>query len=298
MKHPTTTLFIFVIALLQISCNPECEPVFGLEVNPKFASPGTQVLVAAQPISALNRSFDVYFNDQKADATYLDNMGLLVTVPANTPERATLKVADSDCEHTLDFNVRESEWFTNNPDYVFPSPPNLILPSFPPSFPPALSNAWFSPQNLDYCIWFKMDCQPHPTTQGVCIESNSINPNGSAELSVLSACNPNNDAPLHHGNSVFGILDKENNIINFWVDRTSKNLGIEEFKGQFIDINSAGFNESKVPPCDPFGGAWVPDKNVIMLVTSQKTGKQLVMYRVDNTAAAFAQICTTGPPCD
>lgn len=264
---------IFLFALILASCNPECEPVFGLDVNPKFASPGSQVVISAQPVSALSRGFDVSFNNQKVSSTYIDNIGLMVTVPPNTPERASLQITDSDCEQTLDFNVRESEWFTDNPDYIFPSPPELILPSIPPAFPPALSNAWFSPQNLDYCIWFKMDCY---TLNGECIESKTINPIASAEL---AACDTSR---LYHNNPVFGILDKENNIVHYWVDRSNvkgMDLGIEEFVGQFIDIELSGYDDLSVPPCN---SGWIADKSSMMLVTSQKTGKQLLMYRVDN----------------
>lgn len=285
MKTTKLVFPILLFALLQISCNPECEPVFGLDVTPKFASPGTQVLVTAQPISALNRSVDVFFNDQKADAVFIDNMGLMVTVPADTPERATLKVTDSDCEHSLDFNVREREWFTNNPDFVFPSPPDLVLPSIPPSFPPALSNSWFSPQDLDYCIWFKMEQINHPIVQDSCLETNTIDASASIELSL---CNTANN-PLYHENPVFGILDKENNIVHFWVDRTNVNgmdLGIEEFIGQFIDMNLSGYNNREIPCAG--GQGWEVDGTMI-LVTSQKTGKQLLMYRIDNSG--FGSIC-------
>ncbi len=284
MKNTTIFLSIFLFALLQISCNPECEPVFGLDVTPKFASPGSQVVISAQPISALSRGFEVSFNNQKVNSTYIDKVGLLVTVPPNTSERATLQISDSDCEQTLDFNVRDSEWFNNNPDFVFPSPPELILPSIPPSFPPALSNAWFSPQDLDYCIWFKMDCY---TSNGECIESKTINPLNSAELSVCDTTN------LYHNNPVFGILDKENNIVHYWVDRSNVNgvdLGIEEFVGQFIDIELSGFDDVSVPPC---GSGWIIDKSSMILVTSQKTGKQLLMYRVDNNT--FSVNCEIDP---
>jgi len=273
MKITKFVLATILFSVLQMSCNPECELAPNVTVLPKFGSPGTDILITAEPPSALDRSLDVFFNDEKAEILFIANAGLKVKIPLNTPEQAVLRVMDSDCDFgELDFNVVPDGFFTNNPDFVFPSPPNLIIPSIPPSFPPALSNQWFSPQDPDYCIWFKMEKIDD-------VETINIDSTISRELSeCYFASSP---TPSYHCNKVSGTLDKDKNEIHFWINRSEKNLPIEEFTGQFIDMDLSGYDDPGIPCENNEGNEWEIEKTM-MLIRSLKTGKQLLMHRVKN----------------
>lgn len=281
MKITKFVLAIFLFALLQISCNPECESIPGLEVVQKIASPGTEILIKSDLISDLDRSLDVFFNDEKAEILFIANFGLKVTVPDNTPSGAVLRIIDSDCEDEIeDFKVVDLTDIMNNPsDFIFPSPPNLVIPFIPSGFPPSLSNQWFSPQNPDYCIWFKM--QKDPITGK---ETTTIAP----ESRELSECeHGSSPPPKYHCNPVSGTLDTAKNEIKFSIDRTSKTLGIEEFTGEFIKMETSGYGDPGIPCPNNEGNTWTVGETM-MLITSVQTGRQLLMHRVKNGNASIS----------
>ena len=62
-------------------------------------------------------------------------------------------------------------------------------------------------------------------------------------------------------------MSTNDNKIQFWIDRTSKSLGIEEFEGQFIDINRHPTIMKDTPDC----GTWGKTKLHMMMVTSKQT---------------------------
>ncbi|MEL6276169.1 MAG: hypothetical protein AAFU03_13800, partial [Bacteroidota bacterium] len=79
-------------------------------------------------------------------------------VPENTAEATEVRIEDGDCVDfaNFGFTVVDEAFFVNNPQFVSPFPPNIVIPTIPPSFPPVLDQAWISPQNPDYCLWFVM----------------------------------------------------------------------------------------------------------------------------------------------
>ena len=106
---------------------------------------------------------------------------------------------------------------------------------------------------------------------------NGIGPvNGSAELAVGCGGTAAVDR-LYHNNPVSGIVDKENNIIRISIDRTSKNLGVEEFVGQFINPENlpAGTDFNIGGRCSSNGES----KPNIMFLTSLQTGRQMILFR-------------------
>jgi hypothetical protein len=211
----------------------------------------------------------------------------VVQIPEETDSDIQFLVEDPDCGNLvpigLSSQVVGATFFLDNPFFVTPAPPLIIIPSPPVAPPPAVVNAWFSPNNRDYCIWF------NPTIikeNGVDVElptlipagsPNGIGPaRGSVELAVGCSGTAAVDR-LYHNNPVSGIVDKENNIIRISIDRTSKNLGIEEFVGQFI-------NPDNLPPDTDFniGGVCSSDgtsKPNIMFLTSLQTGRQMILFR-------------------
>lgn len=85
---------------------------------------------------------------------------------------------------------------------------------------------------------------------------------------------------LNHVNPITGIFDKENNTISIRIDRTSKNLGFEDFEGFFMDPNAipAGTDYNTGGICQSDGQA----KPRLMYLVSQVMGRQLIMWRNDD----------------
>lgn len=234
----------------------------------------------------------------------MTSMGLIVEIPQNIQgENIQVAINDPDCGLALlgtTLTVGNADFFANSPDFIPPAPFEFVIPTPPVQFPPLVQNAWISPQNLDYCIWFKF----HPATNndgnviidninGVRIARESVNLNNaqSFEFSVQElVCDGNGAGPdggctgpvktNYHCNPVSGIVDKQNNFIHIWIDRTDvngENLGIEEFTGEFIDIQDAGYDELAVPECS--SGIFDPTKLYLMLLTSERSGRQLLLYQ-------------------
>ena len=170
----------------------------------------------------------------------------------------------------------------NNPFFITPIPPLIILPSPPLAPPPAVVNAWFSPQNRDYCIWFvpTMDT----LADGTIIEYPALRPGSldgggppaSGSLELSANCDGDAGNRLYHRNSVSGIVDREANLIRISIDRTSKGLGIEDFEGQFIDPNNMPDEEYYEGGACEANGSIKPN---IMYLRSLQTGRQLILWR-------------------
>ena len=149
-----------------------------------------------------------------------------------------------------------------------------------------VQNAWFSPQDPDYCIWFKFfpsidddgnieceanlapftSCAPNDPGQSTC-ESQFIDPSRSREFStsILNGCDFGRGDNFHCS-TVSGTIDTENNIINISIDRTHLNLGVENFTGQFIDIREAGFEQVRTFNCND--EEVLAERDYMMLLTS------------------------------
>lgn len=298
-KQATTILFAILLGLCLQSCNPDCETIqtSNISVPPGPYEKGTELAIQAQPAGVLDgRKVFISFRSQNGTSSttelqtsFVQELGAaVVQIPDELNDQLQFLVEDPDCGNLIPIGtssrVVDPSFFVDNPFFVTPVPPLIIIPTPPVAPPPAVVNAWFSPNNRDYCIWF------NPTFKtledGTEVEtpplipmgsSEGIGPvNGSAELAVGCGGNPAVDR-LYHLNPVFGTVDKENNYIRISIDRTSKNLGIEEFEGQFI-------NPDNLPPGTNWnvGGACSPDgreRPNIMFLTSLKTGRQMILYR-------------------
>ncbi|MEM6380167.1 MAG: hypothetical protein AAF705_18380 [Bacteroidota bacterium] len=292
------SLFAFMSFLVIQSCNPDCDALqtSNLSVPPGPYEEGTELAIQADPPSTLEgRKFFISARNQSGTSSTLELTSRfesvlgasVVSIPEVTDSDIQFLVEDPDCGNLVPIGnssqVVQSTFFLDNPFFVAPAPPLIIIPSPPVAPPPAVVNAWFSPNNRDYCIWF------NPTIveeNGIEVElptllpagsRNGIGPaRGSVELAVGCGGTANTDR-LYHNNPVSGIVDKENNIIRISIDRTSKNLGIEEFVGQFI-------NPENLPPGTDFnlGGVCNSDgtsKPNIMFLTSLQTGRQMILFR-------------------
>jgi hypothetical protein len=300
MKKPITIILpAIVLAFCLQSCNPDCETVqtSNIFVPPGPYEQGTELAIQAQPAGVLDgRKVFISFRSQDGtnsttplNTNFVAELGAaVVEIPDETNEDLQFLVEDPDCGNLIPIGtssrVVDPSFFVDNPFFVTPTPPLIIIPSPPVAPPPAVVNAWFSPNNRDYCIWFNPTIETLP--DGTEIELPTLIPagspkgigpkNGSVELAVGCSGTAEEDR-LYHDNPVSGIVDKENNYIKISIDRTSKNLGIEEFEGQFI-------NPDNMPPGTDFniGGVCSADgsaKPNIMFLTSLQTGRQMILFR-------------------
>ena len=110
--------------------------------------------------------------------------------PGVTGENVNLRIQDIDCADFVSssLNVQPESFFIGNPDYIPPAPPLIIIPIPNPPLPPSINNAWISPNNTDYCIWFVVNPvpgspgnfiitpieRPNPANPGVMIKSQEL----------------------------------------------------------------------------------------------------------------------------
>ena len=275
MKTTPTILILFL--LTSLSCNPDCGLTAFFEVDGIGFQHDQEILIKASPTTVLQGK-DVMFSSGNSAASvivgsdqtrYIPNVGLLVKVPRGiSGTDVDMFIDDPDCGPLSlgsSVVVGDEEFFTDNPDFIVPPNLNFIIPVSTPIIPPLVRNAWVHPTVTDYCVWFRFVLDENDN------ETKTICPATSAELSINCDGTPD----LYHKNPVYGVIDKENNYINFFIDRTSKNAGVEEFEGQFIDVDDSEYGGTGVPEC----GAWTPGRTYMMLVTSKQTGRQLVLYQ-------------------
>ena len=282
MKSYRHLPFFVLIASSFLGCNPDCQNITGVYfANHPYLEEEEVLIQANDPNTLRNRS--VYFNDVQADDTrFVADLGLIAKLPPSVSgESVSLRIEDNDCADfiTFDLNVQDEGYFVANPEYIPPAPPQIIIPIPNPPIPPNINNAWISPNNTDYCIWFVVDSIPGSNGNFV-ISPNPLEPGGkkSLELSVEQApCKlpPRPETNLYHQNPVYGMISTSENHIQFWIDRTSKGLGIEEFEGKFIDIDDTPYNDDRTPEC----GTWGVTKKHMMMVTSKQTNRSLLLYQ-------------------
>lgn len=286
MRHIKNLHYLAVIGFSLLTCNPNCENITGVYFSEHpYIEEGEILIKASNPNTLQDRN--VFFNEIRAtESRFEPDLGLIVKMPPNVKgENVNLRIQDIDCADfvTFNLNVQSESFFIGNPDFIPPAPPLIIIPIPNPPLPPSINNAWISPNNTDYCIWFAVN--PVPNSPGSFIITPTDRPDPvtgvmrkSLELSVEQApCGlaPRPETSLYHQNPVYGMMNTNDNKIQFWIDRSSKGLGIEEFEGQFIDINQTPYNDENTPDC----GTWGKTKLHMMMVTSKQTNRSLLLYQ-------------------
>jgi hypothetical protein len=274
--------------MMLVHCNPSCDTPYSLEVSSLVNQVGSEVLLRSSNPSFLNQldGRSVFINNSEvspSDIKFYPDFGLVVKTPATLQGDINVSIEDADCG-TLGVNLSmmDESFFINNPDFIVPGPPAVVIPVVPPVFPNDITNAWISPQNPDYCLWFG----PYKTYQfevdgEVLFEySTNVIAAGSFEL---SACG-NTDA-YYHNNPFFGVVDTVENYIEVTIDRTAKGkdvnkLSRETFTGQFIDLEATNYGRGPTNPCEQNGDT---EKKVHMIwLVSKQTGRQLILYKLIN----------------
>lgn len=290
MKNNHYFLFISsLLALVLWGCSPDVNPSSNCVdisrpiISPPVTASSYQIFITASPVSSL-KDKRVLINDKPvSDAQFIADKGLIVRSPANLSTGiAEIKLEGTDCTTTLaqDLEVYQESDLFNHPDFIPPSSPNFIIPTVPNVFPPSVDNAWLSPQNPDYCLWFVMkkraityngETTYEPTTE--------IDPSQSFEQKFCNrqAADPNEI--LYRKNTMSGTLnpDPAVNSIHVWIDRTPTGGIKEEFTGQFIDLNSTPHAYEKFYWCG--SNDQIEKTGHLMLLTSVKTGRQLLAFQ-------------------
>jgi hypothetical protein len=299
MKNTALLTVLTASFLLGIfACNPDCDSVAGLRVvyssspvgnEAKLGAPGTQILLTANPPSALNGRRIFFGKREATGVTFKENHGLVVTIPSDLPPGPIdLRIEDPDCVDyiTVDFQVVESDFFFNSTDYVFPTFPEIVIPTLPPAFPASIENAWLSPDNLDYCMWFKF-----VKIDGKC--TTALDPAQTKEQ-CFGPCRTDR-AVRYKSNPVSGVIDSTRNFIHLIIDRTKEGLGYEELVGRFITPAETSAEYQKWEPGDePISNPAIPvntSRDHMMLLTSLSTGRTLLLYQQDLNVQAATKDC-------
>lgn len=285
-------LSALILTTVLFSCNPDCDSVSGLRVafSPMLISDanpsgmkGQQILITADPPGSLEGRRIFFNNDRAEEVEFVPDKGLVVRVPEDVSEGAIeLRVEDPDCVDfvSLNFNVVADKFFENNPNYVYPPVPEIVIPTIQPSFPPSIENAWLSVNNLDYCLWFKfaeVEISPGDT---IC--STSLDPSQSREQCFADCLDGNT---LYKDNPVSGVIDPDNNFVHLIIDRTIWGGGYEEFIGEFIDPEDTGkyldWEGGNTEPISETGLDIADNKSRehMILLTSLQSGRSLLIYQ-------------------
>ena len=302
MNDNSNLLCLFLICIWGLTaCNPECDEIHILSATPPVAVGGSQILIQSTNPDILEGG-QVTVNNLSVDVVEFraaqPMAGLIVQLPEfATSEAVNMTYVDPDCGEipiSNGIDIRTAADAFNTVGFVAPAPPNIIIPLTTPPPPPVIQNAWFSPDNSDYCIWFRFfkDANGNSTTvlEPATDKGDFGQMKGSAELAVsaIFGCPDAPDSYLYHDNPVFGVIvppnPEENDFgyINFTIDRTQaevngvvKDLGREEFEGQFVKIEETNYTIGGGLGCGPT----IPEEPYLMIVYSKLTGRPLVLFR-------------------
>ncbi|MBP6812268.1 MAG: hypothetical protein KA138_12150 [Saprospiraceae bacterium] len=299
------TAAIALLALVHSACNPDCNSLVNVQSSTSLNPAGYEILITANPLSDL-KGRKVFFGDVEARSVFHEGFGLVVEVPEGVSGNLEIKMEDPDCldVQTIPFNVVDANFLLENMDYVPPTPPDIIIPVVPISFPSNVDNAWLSPDNPEYCLWFTMykefeylidtaTNKPALDANGLPIkivtgETTLVDPHNSFEQATCGCLRDFSVSHLPYAmNRMGGIVDKTNNVIEIYIDRTPIGGDIEHFSGKFIEIEKTPYSSdlgvvtcpSNVPPCGPTNG-YPKTSRHMMLLTSQTTGRQVVAFQL------------------
>lgn len=297
-----SVLSIFLIFLS--GCDPKCEdnPGIPASLNVSEAVSGMEVLIRTDPAELFHQTRNVYATSDAGEPILLEKkpiagMGVKVSLPKNETGNIQLLADDPDCTGLVPLSnlpTFEESHFSNNPGFITPILPTLVFPSLPSAPIIDITNAWISPQNRSYCLWFgdfERSYLSEPDGTATDGDTNTIEidtifvdteepkflDERSVELAIgCSGSDPNQT--LFHKNPVSGVVDFKNNFINIFIDRTADpRVGkIEEYVGYFVEPEDV--------PNDLFlmGGACQSDnkrRGKLMVLTSQSNGHQMLLFK-------------------
>lgn len=274
---------IYAFALFFAACNPQCDPVGNIKISSNNNPVGYEVLIQATPASILQDKTIAFGNVVVPDSLkrFVPDVGLIVKVPQGVSGNTQLKIEDPDCSDVvaLDFTVNSVGFYNKNPNFIAPILPDIIIPTFVNFYPASINRAWVSPMNTDYCLWFGVDTikKANPVTRDTITTYSLFG--GSFEKSSCGGL-ANDPNKIYATNLIYGYYDATATPrkLYFFVDRTKKGLGIEEYIGEFIDIKATNYNKTGFPAIGNCGKPVADVKGDMLLITSRTTGRQTVVY--------------------
>lgn len=298
MSKPLLLALGFAAVCMLPACTPDCNT---FSTNNIVLPPGpyqanTEIAITANPSSIIQeREFHLSVRqNNKTEITLLDSRfektleAAVVKMPDQVNSSATLLISDPDCTGSLvpigsSTSIQSKSFFVDNPFFITPAPPLIVIPSLPPNIPGNIVNDWFSPNNRKYCIWFKPELDENGNELKT-IKKGFFDADGNRKGSweLAAGCdNIEGTGELYHLNPITGIVDKENNLISIRIDRTSKNLGFEDFEGFFVDPDQmpAGSDYNIGGVCRAENGRSMPK---LMYLVSRTTQRQLLLWRNDD----------------
>ena len=164
---------------------------------------------------------------------------IIARVPAGLRGNVEISLEENDCVGRRDFIVLDSL-----PGTYGMALQNIVLPSVPVTFPPGINNNFTNAADPNHFFL---------------LEDDGNNP---GHIGPFAQENHNTNPALGNGNPISGTWSFSPNEIHLTVDRTLNGGTIEKFDGQFINTYSGA---------PAFA-------NAFMLLVSQTTGRQLILY--------------------
>lgn len=297
----TLVTFIILSVITFLSCNPDCNTSsngnISIDSAPAIlAGRENQILLRSIPANFL-RGRSVFIDNPIAGPPALLQVesefqpmldGLVVTIPEDLAMISTpnIYVDDPDCSSNVlvvdPLLVRSEEFFYTSDAFVVPPIPLVIVPAPAVTPPVAVTNAWITPYDRAYCLWFVpfKDAQGNEMKQLKVydLEAKDHHPGSEASGSrEFVVCGTEPVRTITHINPVSGVIDKEANFIEITIDRSHKGAGTETFTGMFVEPVS-------VPDSDEWrnGGGCAPNmvrRENFMLLTSTRTGQQILLIK-------------------
>ncbi len=306
-----TSLALALVFLIGQGCNPDCNSASTQNINIASgmaikAGRDNQVLLRSQPASFV-KDREVFMDDPikgfpnrvKLDANFTPELGgVIVDIPESMSMVSTpaLYVDDPDCSSDVilvnTLPIRNDEFFFFSDNFIVPPAPIIIIPGAAVPPPINIENAWITPYERGYCIWFVPERDENDNESSVLrpyrpgidemdVAAGKIDLIGSREFVVCGSSGVHNNADK---NPVSGYVDRESGEIEITIDRRERGLGEERFSGQFITPENIPDgaewrNGTDVANGDLCSISSTDVKEDFMLLTSQKTGQQVLMIK-------------------
>lgn len=235
---------VFPIILLLTHCKNKCEGDFGIQSIQPAANPvGYEIFIACKGVTANTK---VRFDAVDAASVKVAEGGLIAKVPSGIAGTVSLSVEEGDCSDSKPFDVLGAY-----PGNVPMSPTVIVVPQSPGDVIGGVTNEWINV--------FDNDHQLQLVTDG--LNPGIIIPDDGTNFSSQEYHFGGNT--FLNGNPVSGTYDTLSNQIFMVIDRSKKAGGYKDtLTGQFI---------RNLPQ--------TPDATATMLLTSKRTGRQLVIYK-------------------